>query len=226
MSRTLRTATHPALEAVPGLVHGFEQRLGPAGWEERDESRRRVAQALAGLGPAPAPQAGARLPRPGRAVGGAAGSGRVRRGRKRADPRHRDRGLPAHPFRGSGAPPRGRRARGLARHGGGRGARDGRGHGRAWLASRRHRRRARTLASARAATRWERSCARSSVRRAETSSGPGRAASPISTFAPPTSASSSRPASPRSTSTTWPTARCAAPTCTTRTAGRAKARGG
>jgi YfiH family protein len=50
MSRTLRTATHPALEAVPGLVHGFEQRLGPAGWEERDDSRRRVTQALAGAG--------------------------------------------------------------------------------------------------------------------------------------------------------------------------------
>lgn len=50
MSRTLRTATHPALEALPGLVHGFEQRLGPAGWEERDESRRRVTQALADSG--------------------------------------------------------------------------------------------------------------------------------------------------------------------------------
>ena len=50
MSGTLRTVTHPALEAVPGLVHGFEQRLGPAGWEERDDSRRRVAQALAGSG--------------------------------------------------------------------------------------------------------------------------------------------------------------------------------
>jgi hypothetical protein len=31
---------------VPGLVHGFEQRLGPAGWEERDATRRRVASAL------------------------------------------------------------------------------------------------------------------------------------------------------------------------------------
>jgi hypothetical protein len=50
MGRTLRTATHPALDAVPGLVHGFEQRLGPGGWEERDESRRRVAQSLAGAG--------------------------------------------------------------------------------------------------------------------------------------------------------------------------------
>ena len=50
MSRTLRTATHPALDAMSGLVHGFEQRLGPAGWEERDESRRRVAQALEGAG--------------------------------------------------------------------------------------------------------------------------------------------------------------------------------
>lgn len=50
MSRTLRTTTHPALDAVSGLVHGFEQRLGPAGWEARDESRRRVAQALEGAG--------------------------------------------------------------------------------------------------------------------------------------------------------------------------------
>jgi YfiH family protein len=50
MSRTLRAATVPALDAIPGLVHGFEQRLGPAGWEDRDETRRRVAQALAGAG--------------------------------------------------------------------------------------------------------------------------------------------------------------------------------
>ncbi|PYQ44961.1 MAG: peptidoglycan editing factor PgeF [Acidobacteria bacterium] len=50
MSRTLRTTTVPALEAVPGLVHGFEQRLGPPGWEDRDETRRRMAQALAGAG--------------------------------------------------------------------------------------------------------------------------------------------------------------------------------
>jgi YfiH family protein len=50
MSATLRKATVPALEAVPGLVHGFEQRLGPAGWEDRDQTRRRVAHALAGAG--------------------------------------------------------------------------------------------------------------------------------------------------------------------------------
>jgi YfiH family protein len=50
MGETLRAATVPALEAVPGLVHGFEQRLGPPGWETRDGSRRRVAQALAGRG--------------------------------------------------------------------------------------------------------------------------------------------------------------------------------
>jgi purine-nucleoside/S-methyl-5'-thioadenosine phosphorylase / adenosine deaminase len=50
MSRTLRVATVPALEAIPGLVHGFEQRLGPAGWEDRDDTRRRVAQALAEAG--------------------------------------------------------------------------------------------------------------------------------------------------------------------------------
>lgn len=50
MSRTLEAATLPALESIPGLVHGFEQRLGPAGWEERDQTRRRVAQALADAG--------------------------------------------------------------------------------------------------------------------------------------------------------------------------------
>jgi YfiH family protein len=31
-------------------VHGFEQRLGPDGWEEREEGRRRVSTALAGAG--------------------------------------------------------------------------------------------------------------------------------------------------------------------------------
>jgi YfiH family protein len=50
MEQTLRAATVPALEAVPGLVHGFEQRLGPPGWETRDGSRRRVANALAPSG--------------------------------------------------------------------------------------------------------------------------------------------------------------------------------
>jgi YfiH family protein len=45
--RPLRIAQVPELTAVPGLVHGFEQRLGPAGWESRDEWRRRVASALA-----------------------------------------------------------------------------------------------------------------------------------------------------------------------------------
>jgi YfiH family protein len=50
VSATLRTVTVPALEAIPGLVHGFEQRLGPAGWEDRDDTRRRVATALEGYG--------------------------------------------------------------------------------------------------------------------------------------------------------------------------------
>src|SRR5262245_5145963 len=44
--RTLRTTAIPALDNVPGLVHGFEQRLGPPGWEGRDEGRRRVGSAL------------------------------------------------------------------------------------------------------------------------------------------------------------------------------------
>jgi YfiH family protein len=47
MTGTLRAATVPALEAIPGLVHGFEQPLGPAGWEERAAGRARVAAAVA-----------------------------------------------------------------------------------------------------------------------------------------------------------------------------------
>jgi len=39
-----------ALETVPGLVHGFEQRLGPPGWESREAGRRRVAEALVAHG--------------------------------------------------------------------------------------------------------------------------------------------------------------------------------
>src|SRR5262245_40760634 len=42
----LRAVTVPALDDLPGLVHGFEQRLGPAGAETRDDGRRRVASAL------------------------------------------------------------------------------------------------------------------------------------------------------------------------------------
>jgi len=43
---SLRLAEASALAAVPGLVHGFEQRLGPNGWETREEGRGRVAAAL------------------------------------------------------------------------------------------------------------------------------------------------------------------------------------
>ena len=50
MAATLRAATVPALRDLPGLVHGFEQRLGPAGWEERAAGRERVSAALAGHG--------------------------------------------------------------------------------------------------------------------------------------------------------------------------------
>ena len=42
----MKTATIPALREVPGLVHGFEQRLESTGHETRDEGRRRVAAAL------------------------------------------------------------------------------------------------------------------------------------------------------------------------------------
>lgn len=50
MSETLRAARVPALEEVPGLMHGFEQRPGPSGGEPRDETRRRVASALRSSG--------------------------------------------------------------------------------------------------------------------------------------------------------------------------------
>src|SRR5687768_5616670 len=50
MRASVRVATVPGLEAITGLVHGFEQRLGPDGWEERDEARRRLAQAVAPSG--------------------------------------------------------------------------------------------------------------------------------------------------------------------------------
>jgi YfiH family protein len=46
----LRTLKCAALAGVPGLVHGFEQRLGPPGWETREAGRRRVAGALATSG--------------------------------------------------------------------------------------------------------------------------------------------------------------------------------
>ncbi len=35
---------------LPGLVHGFEQRLGPPGWETREAARLRVTSALASAG--------------------------------------------------------------------------------------------------------------------------------------------------------------------------------
>jgi YfiH family protein len=47
---TLRTATVPALDAIPGLVHGFEQRAPSDGAEAPGESRARVAAALDGKG--------------------------------------------------------------------------------------------------------------------------------------------------------------------------------
>ncbi len=48
MPAALRTATVTAFAAVPGLVHGFEQRF--AGRESREGTRRRVAAALAPFG--------------------------------------------------------------------------------------------------------------------------------------------------------------------------------
>jgi YfiH family protein len=46
----LRTATAPALGAIPGLVHGFEQRAQRDGAETPEESHARVAKALEGNG--------------------------------------------------------------------------------------------------------------------------------------------------------------------------------
>src|SRR6266545_1447066 len=46
----LRAITAPALDGVPDLVDGFEQRLGLARGEDREESRRRVGRALEGRG--------------------------------------------------------------------------------------------------------------------------------------------------------------------------------
>jgi YfiH family protein len=40
----------PALDAINGLAHGFERRVGPAGTERREEARERVANALSSLG--------------------------------------------------------------------------------------------------------------------------------------------------------------------------------
>jgi YfiH family protein len=50
VSDTLRAARVRAFDDVPGLVHGFEQRLGPAGGEEREATRRRVGAALQPFG--------------------------------------------------------------------------------------------------------------------------------------------------------------------------------
>ena len=50
VSPTLRLITLPSLDALPGLVHGFEQRLGPPGGESREAGRVRVTEALAPWG--------------------------------------------------------------------------------------------------------------------------------------------------------------------------------
>jgi hypothetical protein len=47
---SLRTVTEPSLTAIPGLLHGFEQRATPPGAETAEESRARVARALDGTG--------------------------------------------------------------------------------------------------------------------------------------------------------------------------------
>lgn len=46
----MNAAQLSALAAIPGLAHGFERRAGPAGHEDRDSSRRRMAAGLAAEG--------------------------------------------------------------------------------------------------------------------------------------------------------------------------------
>ena len=50
MTTPLRIATVTALDAIPGLVHGFEQRVPAPGGESREATRERVADALAPSG--------------------------------------------------------------------------------------------------------------------------------------------------------------------------------
>ena len=50
MEEDLRFVSVPALDAIPGLVHGFERRRGEAFDETRDAGRARVARALAASG--------------------------------------------------------------------------------------------------------------------------------------------------------------------------------
>jgi purine-nucleoside/S-methyl-5'-thioadenosine phosphorylase / adenosine deaminase len=50
MEEALRFVSVPALDAVSGLLHGFERRGGQAFGETRDEGRARVARALAASG--------------------------------------------------------------------------------------------------------------------------------------------------------------------------------
>jgi YfiH family protein len=50
MEEALRFVSVPALDVVPGLLHGFERRGGQAGGETRDEGRARVARGLAASG--------------------------------------------------------------------------------------------------------------------------------------------------------------------------------
>ena len=162
------------LDAVPGLVHGFERRLGPAG---RGDARARPGGAsrprCRGQGATLPAQAGARRRSSDGALGGhpeadAAVAARpgLLLGIETADC------LPGAP-RGPRAAGRGRRPRGLARHRGrrGRGARVealvAAARGRTDLSPRS------APASAPAATRSATSCGRRSGRRARPSSGPG-----------------------------------------------------
>ncbi len=118
VSHTLRAATIAALDAVPGLVHGFEQRLGPLGLGDPGGG---PAAGVRGAGrfraPLPAP-AGPRDGAPRGALGGPPRRGRRRRRRPRPPRGRRDGRLPSGSPRGPRAARRRGRPRRLARHGG------------------------------------------------------------------------------------------------------------
>jgi YfiH family protein len=50
MKDALKTASVPSFQKIPGLVHGFERRIGPPGWETREASRARVRATLEDYG--------------------------------------------------------------------------------------------------------------------------------------------------------------------------------
>ena len=110
----LRTARVPALAAIPGLVHGFEQRAPREGRDARRGPRPGGGRARRGRPAAPLEAGPRRACRRG-ALGPGARSRRLDRVEPRVAPRHPDRRLPAGPSRRPEAAERGSGARRLAR---------------------------------------------------------------------------------------------------------------